>query len=329
MNWKTDNPGLMTVKPQRVLRDVKISLRSRILTKLLKWTLKPLIARFAHGSRVKIAKTHLFIAKRPLTEKKSLGLRKHDRIINRVYGPTLGDFDNTDQRFVLWFHGGGFLIPASEETHLRLVAHMCKGLGAAGFLPDYRLAPFNHFPDGLDDCERAYMGVLELGFDPQKIMIAGDSAGGNLALGTLQRIRKTGAPMPGCAVLLSPVAEMGRIHAPRSRSWAPRRDPLIPIGSMGLMDDMYGKDWDASDPELSPMYADYRGMPPMHFIAGETEVLLDDTMFCAQRAMDAGIETQLDVWPVLPHAFPLFEPLFPETKIVRNDMLTFASKHLA
>ena len=126
MNWKTDNPGLMTVKPQRVLRDVKISLRSRILTKLLKWTLKPLIARFAHGSRVKIAKTHLFIAKRPLTEKKSLGLRKHDRIINRVYGPTLGDFDNTDQRFVLWFHGGGFLIPASEETHLRLVAHIAR-----------------------------------------------------------------------------------------------------------------------------------------------------------------------------------------------------------
>ena len=329
MNWKTDNPGLMTVKPDVPLRDVRISLRSRIFTKMLKWVLKPLIARFASGSRVKIAKTHLFIAQRPLTEKRSLGLKKHDRIINRVYGPTLGDFDNTNQRAILWFHGGGFLIPASEETHLRLVAHLCKGTEAVGFLPDYRLAPFNAFPAALDDCERAYLGLLELGFDPQKIWIGGDSAGGNLCLGTLQRLKKHGTPMPGVATLLSPVAEMGRIHAPRSRSWAPKRDPLIPIGSMGLMDDMYGQDWDASDPELSPMYGDYRGLPPMHFIAGETEVLLDESIFCAQRARDAGVESRIDVWPVLPHAFPLFEPLFRETAIVRQDMLDFATKYLA
>lgn len=328
MNWKTDNPGLMTVRPDVPLRDVKISLRSRIFTKMLKWVLKPLIARFGSSSRMKIAKAHIFIAKRPLTESGAMGLVKKDRIINGVYGPTLGDLDNTDQRVVLWFHGGGFLIPASEETHLRMVAHLCKAIDAAAFLPDYRLAPFNAFPAGLDDCERAYMGLLELGFDPKKIWIGGDSAGGNLCLGALQRIRKAGAPLPAVATLVSPVAEMGRIHAPRSRSWAPRRDPLIPIGSMGLMDDLYGQDWDASDPELSPMYADYRGMPPMHYLAGETEVLLDDSLFCAQRAIDAGVDTRVDVWPVLPHAFPLFERLFPETAIVRQDMVGFAEKHL-
>ena len=277
------SPNLITTLPEIKVKDVKISLRSRILTKILKWTLKPMIGWFVKGSKRRIAKAHIFIASTPC--KNTGGLPQHYRIVNRVPGPTVGDFLNTDGRVILWLHGGGFIIPASNVAHLRLLALLAKGLGASGFLPDYRIAPYNQFPHSLDDCERAYMGLLEAGYDASKIMIGGDSAGGNLALGTLQRIRKAGAPMPA-------------------------------------------RDWDASDPELSPMYADFTGMPPMHYIVGDTEVLRDDSVFCAQRAKDAGVETQLDVWPVLPHAFPLFEALFKETAIVRKDMITFAERHL-
>ncbi len=320
--------NLITTFPEVVVKDVKISLRSRFFTKFLKWTLKPMMAWFVKGDKKsRLGKAHIFIARSQC--KNTAGLTQHFRIVNGVPGPTVGDFLDTSGRVILWLHGGGFIIPASNPAHLRMLALLCKGLGASGFLPDYRLGPYNQFPHSLDDCERAYMGLLEAGYDPRKIMVGGDSAGGNLTLGMLQRIRKAGAPMPACAALVSPVTEMGRIHMPQSRSYAPHRDPLIPIGSMGNLDDLYTHDWDASDPELSPIYADYSGMPPMHYVVGDTEVLRDDSVFCAQRAQDAGVPVQLDVWPVLPHAFPLFAALFPEARIARDDMMGFARQHLA
>lgn len=319
--------NLITTLPAIHVKDVRISLRSRFFTKLLKWTLKPIMKWFVKGSKKRISKAHVFIASTPYKNK--LGLEQHYRIVNGVPGPTVGDFLNTEGRVVLWLHGGAFVIPASEPAHLKLLASLSKDLGASGFLPDYRIAPYNQFPHSLDDCERAYLGLLEAGYDASKILLGGDSAGGNLALGALQRIRKAGAPLPGCVTLLSPVAEMGRIHVPPSRSRAARRDPMLPIECLGGLDDIYTRDWDASDPELSPMYADYSGMPPLHFIVGDTEVLRDDSVFCAQRARDAGVHTQLDVWPVLPHAFPLFTALFPETRIAHQDMIQFADQHLA
>lgn len=320
--------NLITTLPEISLKPVNISLRSRVFTKLLKWTLKPIMSWFVKGDKKhRLGKAHVFIARSQCRD--TAGLAQHYRIVNGVPGPTLGEFLNTDSRVILWLHGGGFIIPASNPAHLRMLALLSKSLNANGFLPDYRLGPYNQFPHSLDDCERAYMGLLEAGYDPTRIMIGGDSAGGNLALGMLQRIRKTGAPMPGCATLVSPVTEMGRIHSPPSRAYAPHRDPMIPIGSLGNLDDLYTRDWDASDPELSPIYGDYHGMPPMHYIVGDTEVLRDDAVFCAQRAKDAGVATQLDVWPVLPHAFPLFSALFPEAKIARQDMVNFAEQHLS
>ena len=325
MNKPSSN--LITTLPDIQVKDVKISLRSRVFTKLLKWTLKPIMGWFVKGDKKRrLGKAHTFIASQPC--KNTSGLAQHFRIVNTVPGPTVGEFLNTDGRVVLWLHGGGFIIPASNPAHLGMLAHLSKMLNASGYLPDYRLGPYNQLPHSLDDCERAYLGLLEAGYDAGKIMIGGDSAGGNLALGLLQRLRKTDAPMPAVATLLSPVTEMGRIHLPPSRSYAPRRDPLLPIGSMGNLDDLYTRDWDASDPELSPLYGEYEGLPPMHFIAGDTEVLRDDSVLCAQRAKDAGVDVQLDVWPVLPHAFPLFSALFPEAKAAKKDIVGFAERHL-
>src|SRR3546814_12679734 len=93
---------------------------------------------------------------------------------------------------LLWLHGGAFVLPAAPDMQVRLVARLCRELDAVGFVPDYRLAPFNRFPAALDDCERAYKAVLDLGFAPSRIVLAGESAGGNLVLGLLQRIRKRG-----------------------------------------------------------------------------------------------------------------------------------------
>jgi acetyl esterase/lipase len=204
---------------------------------------------------------------------------------------------------------------------------MCHDLDAVGFMADYRLAPFNKFPAALDDCERAYRALLERGFKPERIAIAGESAGGALVLGVLQRIRKAGLPMPACAIPISPVTEMGRLHAPPSRAHKRKSDPLLPIAALQRVDEMYAGDWDASDPELSPLYADLTGFPPLFLMASDNEVLRDDTVLFAQRAQEAGLSVKLEVWPILPHAFPLFVRWMPEARQAIADIVAFIKAH--
>lgn len=308
------------------LKDIEISRRSRLFVLMLRLLLKPLIRWFMRGAHARIAKGQLQLASRRC--KNTAGLIQDYRIIGRVPGPVVGDIDDSSKTVLLWLHGGGFIVPASPEVHLRLLALLCKELDATGFLPDYRLAPFNRFPAALDDAERAYRGLLDAGFDPGRIVICGDSAGGHLSLSVIQRIRKAKLPMPACVVALSPVTEMGRVHAPPSRARNQRRDAMIPIGAFQDVDGWFAGDWDASDPELSPLYADFTGYPPLYFVVGEQEVLLDDSVLAAHQARSAGVKTRLDVWPVLPHAFVLFEVLFEETATARHDIAEFIRAHL-
>lgn len=307
-------------------KQISIGFVSRLWVHVLRLLLKPLLRRMIRGSFESIARHQLRTAGAECRD--TLGLPQGYAIVRGVPGQTVGDFADRTRPLILWLHGGAFILPAAPIVHLRLLAQLCKALGAVGFLPDYRLAPHNRFPAALDDCERAYAGVLELGFDPARVAIAGDSAGGNLALGVLQRIRKAELPMPACVVPVSPATELGRIHGPPSRYRERKRDAILPITALQRVDELYAGHWDASDPELSPLYADYRGFPPMLFIVGEEEVLHDDAVLAAQRAEEAGVNVRCDVWPVLPHAFPLFEHLFRETAVVRADMVAFLRTHL-
>lgn len=309
-----------------VFKPVTISRRSRIITWLLRHLLKPWLARVIRSSDEKIARIQLRMMQMrcPNTH----GLPLEYTVVGVVPGHVFGDLHQTDKPVILWLHGGAFILPASPVAHLEMVAGLAARLGGHGFLPDYRLAPRNRFPAALDDCERAYQALLELGFPATRIVIGGDSAGGNLTLGLLQRIRARGWPMPACALPVSPATEMGRIHSPPARPLRMARDPILPIAALQRVDEMYAGDWDASDPELSPLYADCRGFPPLFFLASDNEVLLDDTLLLARRAKAAGVEVRCEVWPVLPHAFPLFGGLYPEARAARADLLAFMRERL-
>jgi acetyl esterase/lipase len=309
-----------------VYRPVKISLRSRIIVWLLKTILRPWLARMVRGSDEKVAGVQLLVAhmKCPNTH----GLPLEYTVVGRVPGHVFGDLRDTSKPLLLWLHGGAFILPAAPAAHLEMVASLASKLGGHGFLPDYRLGPRNKFPAALDDCERAYGAVLELGFPPERIVLGGDSAGGHLTLSVLQRIRKNGWPMPACAIPVSPAAELGRIHAPPSRTWRRKSDPILPIRALQRVDQMFAGDWDASDPELSPLYADCTGFPPMLFYATDSEVLEDETILMARRAKAAGVDVKCEIWPILPHAFPLFGALFPEVKLVRKEMLAYMKARL-
>ena len=308
------------------LKDVRISLRSRIIVWLMRRFLRPMLGWAINGGNQRIARVQLFLAGR--TCRNSYGLPLDYCVVGRVPGHVVGKLTDAHKPALLYIHGGAFIIPAVPEAHVSMMARLCKDLDAVGFMVDYRLAPFNKFPAALDDCERAYVALLELGFDPRRIVIAGESAGGNLTLGVLQRIRKAGLPMPACSVPISPATEFGRIHAPPSRALRMKQDPLLPIAALGRVDEMYAGDWDASDPELSPLYMDCKDLPPMYLLASDNEVLLDDTVLLVRRLRAAGIETKMDIWPLLPHAFPLFEGVFPEVREARKDIVEFIRVHL-
>lgn len=308
------------------LKLVKISARSRIIVWLLRTFLKPWLAWTMRGPIERIARVQLLVASRAC--RNSSGLPLEYRVVGRVPGHVIGSLADTHKPALLYIHGGAFILPASPDVHVRMMAKMCRELDAVGFMVDYRLAPANQFPAALDDCERAYRALLDLGFPPSRIVIAGESAGGNLTLAVLQRIRKHGLPMPCCAVPISPATEMGRIHAPPSRVFKMKQDPILPMSVMYRIDELYSQNWDASDPELSPLYADLKGFPPMYLLASDNEVLTDDTVLLAQRAREAGVKTKMDIWPTLPHAFPLFEQLFPEVREARKDIVAFMREHI-
>ncbi|AXQ28691.1 alpha/beta hydrolase [Solimonas sp. K1W22B-7] len=309
-----------------VYRPVPISTRSRIIVWLLKIVLRPWLARMIRGSDEKVAKIQLQVSHMRCPN--NHGLTQEYTIVGRVPGHVFGDIADTSKPIILWLHGGAFILPAAPHAHLEMVASLASKIGGVGFLPDYRLAPRNRFPAALDDCERAYGALLELGYPASRIVVGGDSAGGHLLLGLLQRIRKNGWPMPACAIPVSPATEMGRIHSPPSRTWKRHSDPILPIAALQRVDEMFAGDWDASDPELSPLYADCTGFPPMLMLATNNEVLTDDTVLMARRAKAAGVDVKCEIWPLLPHAFPLFASLFPEVKLVRKEMLEYIKAKL-
>jgi monoterpene epsilon-lactone hydrolase len=309
------------------IKPVRIGLRSRLRVQMLRLLFKPLMARMAKASTSRVTAMQIRAAE-GLRDRYN-GLPVHYRIINGVPGPMLGDEHERGQLAILYLHGGGFVFPAAPRLQVELLGRLCSELEAVGFMPDYRLAPQHPAPAALDDCERAYRGLLNLGFAAERIAVIGESAGGNLVLGLLQRIRKGGLPMPACAVPISAVTELARAHAPPSRGFNAKSEALIPESFAPRMTEWYTRGQDASDPEISPLYADYAGFPPLYFLVGEREILLDDSVLAAGRAREAGVETQLDVWPVLPHAFLIFESMFVEAQQARRDVVAFVRRHVA
>lgn len=308
------------------IKQVRIGWRSRLRVTFLRTFFKPLLSRMGKSSPERIV-TLQARAAAGLKDKYS-GLATRYCVVEGVPGHLIGDASERHRVAILYLHGGAFVFPASPNLQVELLGRLCSDLDAVGFMPDYRLIPRHPWPAALDDCERGYRGLLNLGFAPEHIVVMGESAGGNLVLCLLQRIRKAGLPMPACAVPISAVTELGRSHAPPARSLNAEREALIPVAFGNRMTQWYVNGQDASNPEISPLYADYAGFPPLHFLVGEEEFLLDDTLLAAKQARAAGVETELEVWPVLPHAFPIFESMFREAPLARKEMVAFIRRQV-
>ena len=216
-------------------------------------------------------------------------------------------------RVLLYFHGGGFIF-CSLKTHRALVARLAIAGGTRAVSVDYRLAPEHPFPAALDDCLEAYRFAVQSGISPRRIVMAGDSAGGNLALALLLELRQAGDPLPAAVACLSPATDM--TWAGNSMRTKAGIDPIFPEGASSPLGATIHSDYirsaDSRNPLISPLYGDWRGMPPILLHVGEDEVLLDDSTRLAERVRAAGGQADIVVWPRMWHVFQIFAPFLPE-----------------
>lgn len=214
---------------------------------------------------------------------------------------------------LLYLHGGGF-VSGSGGFYLTMAAHVSRATQCAVLLPDYRLAPEHPFPAGLDDCVAAHDWMRSNGPSgpgaAKATFVAGDSAGGNLTLATVLALRDRGLPLPAGAIPISSTTDLTL----ESDSLQTVFDPIISSKTMPVFREMYLGKADPRNPLASPVFGDYRGLPPLLIVAGEHEMLLDDNLRVAEKAKADGASVTLEIWPGMFHVFQSHEPLLPEAR---------------
>jgi epsilon-lactone hydrolase len=213
-------------------------------------------------------------------------------------------------RVLMYLHGGAYQI-GSPATLRYMIGLVSAAAQARVLSVDYRLAPEHPFPAAVEDSLTAFRYLLRTGIEPVAVAIAGDSAGGGLALATLVALRDAGDPLPSAAVAMSPWTDL----ALTGESLRTRADVEIMIQPAGLPETAatYLAGADARHPYASPLYADLAGLPPILIQVGDAEVILDDSTRFAAKARDAGVEVTLEVWDEMPHVWQAFAGLLPES----------------
>jgi len=213
-------------------------------------------------------------------------------------------------RNVLYLHGGGYTI-GSIKTHRCLAGWVSRAAKARVLIIDYRLAPEHPCPAAVDDSLAAYRFMLDSGVNPARTVVAGDSAGGGLAVAALLAIRDAKLPLPAAAVCLSPWVDMeGTGESMKTKADV---DPMVGP-NLADMAKAYLGGKDLRTPLASPLYADLKGLPPMLIQVGTAEVLLDDSSRLAQRAREAGVEVVYEPWENMIHVWQIFVPMLDESK---------------
>jgi epsilon-lactone hydrolase len=217
----------------------------------------------------------------------------------------------TGEGVVLYCHGGGYQM-GSIRSHGGLMADLAAASGARVLGFDYRLAPEHRCPAALEDALTVYRWLLDQGIAPERIALAGDSAGAGLALATMLKARDDGLPLPAAGVFLSPWVDM-KLRGDTYDSRA-ELDPLTQRSKVRMMVKTYiGRDGDASDPDVSPVNGDLSGLPPMLIHVGDHETVLGDTHLLEARAREACTEVEVVVWDGMIHHFQMF-PELPEAQ---------------
>lgn len=222
---------------------------------------------------------------------------------------------------IFWCHGGGFTM-GSSRSHRGLASQVAGHAKVGAIVPDYRLAPEHRHPAAIEDCVAAYLGVLSEGVAANNIILAGDSAGGALAMALLLRLKEKGTAMPAGVMLLSPwvdLANKGWSHAAKAQ-----RDPFLT--SKGLA--MRANEYFGGPGALPILEADLRGLPPTYIQTGEAEILMSDSTALAERLGAAGVPVTLEIWPEMFHVFQARYPALSHARQAVERLGKWAGAHL-
>ncbi|MBA1200389.1 alpha/beta hydrolase [Pseudomonas capeferrum] len=204
-------------------------------------------------------------------------------------------------RVMLYLHGGAYVV-GSAWGYRSMASQLAAVTRAKVFIVDYRLAPEHPFPAAVDDALIVYRGLLDSGVTAERIVVAGDSAGGGLSMALLLAAREAGLPQPAAAALMSPWVDMTQSGA----SWSTKKlvDPLLGRLDEGVsMAQAYLNGADPRHPLASPLLADLHDLAPVLIQVGSSECLLDDSTALAARLAAADVKMVLDVWPLMIHVF--------------------------
>ncbi|MBT2559169.1 alpha/beta hydrolase [Hymenobacter sp. ISL-91] len=224
-------------------------------------------------------------------------------------------------RVLLYLHGGGYVL-GSLNTHRSLVGRLAQKCGVTALAINYRKAPEYPFPAALEDALTAYFWLLNQGYAPADIIVAGDSAGGGLALALLLALRDADEPLPAAAVGLSPWTDL-QLPAGTLRSVCRDESLLLEALEIRNWGPLYAAETPLSHPLISPARAELHGLPPLLLQVSDAEVLSDDVRRFAERARAAGTPTTLQIFDGLVHWWHLFWRFVPEADIALDRVADF------
>jgi monoterpene epsilon-lactone hydrolase len=281
------------------------SLRSRILHR----TLQRVAGTLALNLPLQVQRTRLDeLARRGIRIPKGVTIRTVQA--SGVHAEWIEPAGMDTLRTILYLHGGGYCI-CSLDTHRGLAVRLALAARARLLIIDYRLAPEHPFPAALEDALAAYNWLLAQGIPERQIAVGGDSAGGGLTLATAISLREGNQALPAALFLLSPWTDLTftgeSVHTMRDV------DPIFGSDAtrLGFAPAYLGSN-DPTNPLISPLFADLRGLPPTLIQVGSDEILLDDSARLDEKLKAAQVSTRLVIWQGMWHVFQVFAPYVPE-----------------
>lgn len=227
------------------------------------------------------------------------------------------------ETIILYLHGGGWIMGWSF-AHRYPISQLVRASGMRTLAVDYRLAPEQPFPVPLNDCITAYHWLVQGGVAPQNIILAGDSAGGNMVITLMLALKEAGESLPAAAISISPVIDFERRDEKASSNFV--KDPVLTSDWHKQMLRSYLANNDPHNPLINPLYGDLKGLPPLLIQVGERERLLQDAKRLAEHAQAAGVEVEIEVWDQMWHVWHVLAPLLPEANQAFQKIAAFINR---
>ncbi len=250
---------------------------------------------------------------------KTAGITVHKELLAGIPSEWLIPADAKSGKLVFYVHGGGY-VSGSCNDHRSIVAKLATDTRVTALHYEYRLAPEHPFPAAVDDSVAVYMAVLNSGYHPESIVMAGESAGGGLTLAVLLALKERDLPLPAAAVVISPWTDLtcsGDSYKTKNRV------SIAPKNSWTVFSRHYCGANDPRNPLISPLFGDLRGLPPLFINSGADDELFDDGRRFYEKAKAAGVEADFRAGDGMIHCYPLLAPRFREAKIAMAEIVWF------